>query len=56
MKNCSRTEDGRLAVTLCRIGKVVSASVGGKSNEISSFGVSTENPSGICGYGTVKGL
>ena len=47
-------EDGRLAVIICRIGKVISASVGGKCNEVSSFGVSTKNPSGICGYGAVK--
>jgi hypothetical protein len=56
MKNCPRMEEGRLSVIICRIGKIISASVGGKSDEVSSFGVSTENPSGICGCGAVKGL
>jgi hypothetical protein len=56
MKNSPRMEEGRLWVIICRIGKIISASVGGKSDEVSSFGVSTENPSGICGCGAVKGL
>jgi hypothetical protein len=49
-------DDGRLVVITCRIGKVISASAGDESNGVSSFGVSIENPSGICGYGTVDKL
>ena len=40
-----------MAVVICRIGKVVVASVGGKFKEVSSVGVLSENPSGICGCG-----